>query len=102
MTLQNFNVFGTIFVTKSKTKISATAFSSKRPKSISNTYKDTNEKLAGLVIPFAAHVGKGDTLVLFGERSIKVETEQVANSALYLNELKSLEDKLVKFLAFFN
>jgi len=102
LTLQNFNVFGVIFVTENKTKISATAFSGKRPKSISNTFRDANEKLAGLVIPFAAYVGKGDTSVLFGERSIKIETEQVANSALYLEELKSLEDKLIKFLSFFN
>ncbi len=101
MAFQSFNVFGLIFVTKDKIKITATAFIGNRPKSISNTFRGSNEKLLGLAIPFAAHVGKSEVPLLFGERAIQISTEQVANSALYIEELKSLETKLIKFLSFF-
>ncbi|MDD2922130.1 MAG: hypothetical protein PHQ36_07575 [Anaerolineales bacterium] len=101
MALENFNVFGMIFITKDKIKITATAFNGKKSKSSSNTFREQSEKLAGLVIPFSARVGKSDIPLLFGERAIKIETEQVVNSTLYLDELRLLEAKLLKFLSFF-
>jgi hypothetical protein len=100
--LENFNVFGMIFVAKGKTKITATAFSAKRPKSISNTFREANDKLVGLVLPFAARISaKNETPLLFGERAIRIDTEQVVNSKLYLEELKSLEARLSEFLKAF-
>lgn len=101
MTLQNFNVFGVIYVAKDKIKITATSHNGKLPKSTSNTFRETHEKLLGLVIPFSARVGKSDIPLLYGERAINIETGQVVNSALYFDELKALESKLLKFLSFF-
>lgn len=86
---------------KDKTKISATAFIGKKPKSISNTFRAVNENLVGLAIPFAARVGKSEVPVLYGERPIQIETGQVVNAAMYSDDLKSLEEKLAKFLQFF-